>query len=499
MQISPLTPVTVKTYNTLLTEILNRPLLKLFLEIGVNMIEVKPQTHYINRLVQEMADNTSLNPSTLNIALQQVNAFYNSTVASYELVNLQDPDQKELSKLEEIIAALMVLESSKSIREILIEVCDEAMDNIAIEYDFFEAFQTLTSYDDLVIQVNASFGEMGALSGAFFSLMDASQMLRKGATEEEFYELALLVTMVLGTFNEVRKHRYVEENEVVRPSLSELVKPYSKTKVNLLFHLGRENLEDKDFSYKELGLTKRNKKQLLSLGSNLHLYYHDFDDKDAGLEFYAIVHAWKALSELKVPEARGLFVSLLKYFFEENDESDWMASFFQDLIAPFRADMFDESVEIILDEEEHEWVRSEFIDVLKNMLKNEEVSKDQVSNVFKRLYKESKNAWVNASAITVCKDENLSEHYQQIKKLYEKKLVDKSLDGDLEDVELAFGMRSERSTPRDLGLNDDIQKIFGNEINTVSPQKQSEPKVGRNDSCPCGSGKKYKKCCMNND
>ncbi len=24
---------------------------------------------------------------------------------------------------------------------------------------------------------------------------------------------------------------------------------------------------------------------------------------------------------------------------------------------------------------------------------------------------------------------------------------------------------------------------------------RSQPKVGRNDSCPCGSGKKYKKCC----
>jgi preprotein translocase subunit SecA len=22
------------------------------------------------------------------------------------------------------------------------------------------------------------------------------------------------------------------------------------------------------------------------------------------------------------------------------------------------------------------------------------------------------------------------------------------------------------------------------------------PKVGRNDACPCGSGKKYKKCCL---
>ena len=27
------------------------------------------------------------------------------------------------------------------------------------------------------------------------------------------------------------------------------------------------------------------------------------------------------------------------------------------------------------------------------------------------------------------------------------------------------------------------------------PIKRDEPKVGRNDPCPCGSGKKYKKCC----
>jgi preprotein translocase subunit SecA len=27
------------------------------------------------------------------------------------------------------------------------------------------------------------------------------------------------------------------------------------------------------------------------------------------------------------------------------------------------------------------------------------------------------------------------------------------------------------------------------------PVRRSSPKVGRNDPCPCGSGKKYKKCC----
>jgi len=30
-----------------------------------------------------------------------------------------------------------------------------------------------------------------------------------------------------------------------------------------------------------------------------------------------------------------------------------------------------------------------------------------------------------------------------------------------------------------------------------TPVKRETPKVGRNDPCPCGSGKKYKKCCLN--
>ncbi|MFN8640511.1 MAG: SEC-C metal-binding domain-containing protein [Candidatus Binatia bacterium] len=27
------------------------------------------------------------------------------------------------------------------------------------------------------------------------------------------------------------------------------------------------------------------------------------------------------------------------------------------------------------------------------------------------------------------------------------------------------------------------------------PVRRESPKVGRNDPCPCGSGKKHKKCC----
>jgi SEC-C motif-containing protein len=33
------------------------------------------------------------------------------------------------------------------------------------------------------------------------------------------------------------------------------------------------------------------------------------------------------------------------------------------------------------------------------------------------------------------------------------------------------------------------------ELQAPPPAVRSAPKVGRNDPCPCGSGKKYKKCC----
>ena len=42
-----------------------------------------------------------------------------------------------------------------------------------------------------------------------------------------------------------------------------------------------------------------------------------------------------------------------------------------------------------------------------------------------------------------------------------------------------------------------IQPMFTNKDDTVQkkPKERKEAKIGRNDLCPCGSGKKYKNCC----
>lgn len=38
-------------------------------------------------------------------------------------------------------------------------------------------------------------------------------------------------------------------------------------------------------------------------------------------------------------------------------------------------------------------------------------------------------------------------------------------------------------------------KFLEGQIHGAQPVKRLEPKIGRNDPCSCGSGKKYKKCC----
>ena len=49
-----------------------------------------------------------------------------------------------------------------------------------------------------------------------------------------------------------------------------------------------------------------------------------------------------------------------------------------------------------------------------------------------------------------------------------------------------------------------IQKVTEEQDDTKSDSKftkgkRREKKIGQNDLCPCGSGKKYKKCCLGKD
>jgi preprotein translocase subunit SecA len=51
--------------------------------------------------------------------------------------------------------------------------------------------------------------------------------------------------------------------------------------------------------------------------------------------------------------------------------------------------------------------------------------------------------------------------------------------------------------PGAAGSSSDLVSQANEEISKAKPIRTG-PKVGRNDPCPCGSGKKYKQCCGKN-
>ncbi len=52
-------------------------------------------------------------------------------------------------------------------------------------------------------------------------------------------------------------------------------------------------------------------------------------------------------------------------------------------------------------------------------------------------------------------------------------------------------MREDASFVRE----DGVWHYLDGDVHGHTPYRREAPKIGRNDPCPCGSGKKYKKCC----
>ncbi|WP_191089020.1 DUF1186 domain-containing protein [Arenibacter lacus] len=119
-------------------------------------------------------------------------------------------------------------------------------------------------------------------------------------------------------------------------------------------------------------------------------------------------------------------------------------------------------------------------------------------------------------ALMICNliDINGAELVPEIKQLFDRGLVSQGICGNFKEVKKAFerpdtydkrrellpiAERYEEITATWAGYNEkissspiDYQDYFTPSVMPV----RAEPKIGRNEPCPCGSGKKYKKCCL---
>lgn len=110
-------------------------------------------------------------------------------------------------------------------------------------------------------------------------------------------------------------------------------------------------------------------------------------------------------------------------------------------------------------------------------------------------------------------DCNLHELKPIIKTLYDKGYVPLGINGDYDEIEMHFKKNNLELNKRDIknifdlytevittwSGYDDPEHDLNDSYDRYFPSYQQpaiSDKVGRNDPCPCGSGKKYKKCCL---
>lgn len=153
----------------------------------------------------------------------------------------------------------------------------------------------------------------------------------------------------------------------------------------------------------------------------------------------------------------------------------------QEAIVPFSA--------FLGDPDHAEFARAMAVSGLEEIAKRDASTRNHVLTIITD-YLEAPDAnasGLNGSAVNSLLSLEARESIDTLRRLYASGNVDLFACGDIEDVEMELGLRSARTTaPPTLG------QLYG----LTTPDASKQKKIGRNDPCPCGSGKKYKKCCL---
>jgi hypothetical protein len=178
---------------------------------------------------------------------------------------------------------------------------------------------------------------------------------------------------------------------------------------------------------------------------------------------------------------------------------------------------------LIEDPEVDEWVRGAAVGALGVLLHTGAKPRDAISAYLGqlcagRLEREPNHVW--DCVVEVCTDFGMSEHLEEIRRLYREEIADPFVDA-LEDLEREIALPPGQSTrvrwDRYELIDDTLAEMERwhcfdpaatdedelSELDLLAaadelpgtPIVREAPKIGRNDQCPCGSGKKYKKCC----
>jgi hypothetical protein len=241
----------------------------------------------------------------------------------------------------------------------------------------------------------------------------------------------------------------------------------------------------------ELGFTADHIPELIRMATD-----SQFDlSEEQGLEVWAPVHAWRALGQLRATEAVG---PLLDMLYVQGDE-EWMSEEFPTVFKMIGPPAIARLARALSDKPEKFFANLTIAESLQVIGKTyPEAQKACILVLTDRIERCTEQIPdLNAFFISQLIDLKAVDSLPVIRQAFEREYVDYSFVGDIENVEIEMGVRTQRSTPVDYPTPRDRIPGFEGLLADMSGRPVKKTKVKRNEPCPCGSGKKYKKCCLN--
>jgi hypothetical protein len=315
----------------------------------------------------------------------------------------------------------------------------------------------------------------------------------------------------------------IGEEVLIDPAVAMPEDAYAPPVKQLLWlgELQREETRD----YIALGLSLDDAPVLIRMATDAQLH----DGPTESPMVWAPIHAWRALVQLRAEEAIAPLVNLFGRADDATD--DWVTEDLPRALAQFGAGALATLTDYLGDPAHGNWSRVAAAKTIGLVGKAyPETRAECVLRLSHRLasYNEQ-SEMLNAFLISPLLDLRAVEAMLLIEMAFAAERVDETVVGDVEDVQIELGLKTQREHPRKPNaltiMGDKLRAIwqekglplptagdFFDALNTepvadlpapdfepyidLPPEPYRAPaKVGRNDPCPCGSGKKYKKCC----
>jgi hypothetical protein len=252
-------------------------------------------------------------------------------------------------------------------------------------------------------------------------------------------------------------------------------------------------------NYLELGFANEHVSDLIRMMTDDALNSAAADS----LEIWAPLHAWRSLGQLQAIEAAEPLVRL----FERFPDDDWLPVEIPRAVSLIGPTAIPVIADFLADAGVEEMSRISAPACLERMAMDHPQHRGECIDVLERqltCFRTNEEGHLNAFLILSLSNLNATGAIETIRQAFAAGCVDLSVQGDVEDVEIDMGLRLARETPPpDLGLMLDRRTADGHRswddglADMPSETIRNRTRhIGRNDPCPCGSGKKFKKCCL---